>query len=155
MINRRIFVRDAANLYKDWLLFRPNFNDRKLVYIAGPMTGIKDDNRAAFNRAAEKLIRMGYTPVNPVDIDVKVTQAVGTHNNRSRTLRYENPLAKNIEELIELPVPVAIKKAVDFAILPICTHFVMLPGWENSSGARAELSAAIEMELEQLDLPKK
>lgn len=37
------------------------------LYISGPMTGIKDHNFPAFNRAAEVLRNVGYTILNPAD----------------------------------------------------------------------------------------
>lgn len=38
------------------------------VYIAGPMTGIAELNRPAFERAAEHLRAMGHEPVIPGDL---------------------------------------------------------------------------------------
>ena len=37
------------------------------IYISGPMTGIADDNRPAFNRAAAKLRAMGHNCENPAE----------------------------------------------------------------------------------------
>ena len=37
------------------------------IYISGPMTGIADDNKPAFNRAAAKLRAMGYNCENPAE----------------------------------------------------------------------------------------
>lgn len=37
----------------------------KVVYIAGPMTGLKSANRPAFAEAAETLRSMGYVVLNP------------------------------------------------------------------------------------------
>lgn len=38
---------------------------RGIIYIAGPMAGIKDYNRDAFATAAEKLRSMGFVVLNP------------------------------------------------------------------------------------------
>ena len=38
----------------------------KKIYIAGPMTGKKDLNKAAFIQAEAKLIRNGWETINPV-----------------------------------------------------------------------------------------
>lgn len=38
------------------------------VYISGPMTGIKDLNRSAFDSVAEELRAAGFCPVNPHDV---------------------------------------------------------------------------------------
>ena len=37
------------------------------IYISGPMTGIADNNRPAFNRAAAKLRAMGHNCENPAE----------------------------------------------------------------------------------------
>ncbi len=37
------------------------------VYIAGPVTGIEDDNKGAFTWAAWKLVEMGHEPIVPHD----------------------------------------------------------------------------------------
>ena len=37
------------------------------IYISGPMTGIADDNKPAFNRAAAKLRAMGHSCENPAE----------------------------------------------------------------------------------------
>ena len=39
------------------------------IYIAGPMTGIKDFNFPAFDRAEIQLALDGWTPINPANID--------------------------------------------------------------------------------------
>lgn len=39
-----------------------------MVYICGPMTGIKDYNRPKFNRVAYKFRREGYDVFNPAEI---------------------------------------------------------------------------------------
>lgn len=38
------------------------------VYISGPMTGLKDNNLPAFNRAAKDLREAGYEVINPADV---------------------------------------------------------------------------------------
>ncbi|EOV0796590.1 DUF4406 domain-containing protein [Yersinia enterocolitica] len=35
------------------------------TYIAGPMTGLPDFNRAAFNAAAKEIAASGHVPLNP------------------------------------------------------------------------------------------
>ncbi len=37
----------------------------KTIYISGPMTGIEDLNRAAFERAEKKIQEMGHIALNP------------------------------------------------------------------------------------------
>lgn len=38
------------------------------IYIAGPMTGIPDYNRPAFNEYAAKLVAQGHTVLNPATL---------------------------------------------------------------------------------------
>lgn len=38
------------------------------IYISGPMTGLPDLNRSAFNAAAKALRAKGWDAVNPVDV---------------------------------------------------------------------------------------
>jgi len=38
------------------------------IYIAGPMTGYEDFNRAAFNKEAERLQRHGHVVLNPATL---------------------------------------------------------------------------------------
>ncbi len=40
------------------------------VYLSGPMTGLADYNRAAFNMRAEAFKALGYTVLNPAEISV-------------------------------------------------------------------------------------
>ena len=37
----------------------------KTIYISGPMSGIEDLNRSAFERAEEKIQKMGHVALNP------------------------------------------------------------------------------------------
>ena len=38
------------------------------IYLSGPMTGMPDENRPAFMRAARKLRDAGFTVTNPADL---------------------------------------------------------------------------------------
>jgi hypothetical protein len=43
--------------------------DRKIIlYLSGPMTGVKDFNRPAFNRWARRLRAAGYCVINPAEL---------------------------------------------------------------------------------------
>ncbi|WP_159585899.1 DUF4406 domain-containing protein [Chelativorans xinjiangense] len=80
------------------------------VYLSGPMRGHDDLNYPAFNAAAEQLRATGYFVFNPAE---------------------SSPLNAGIRECF----------AIDVAW--ICAHadaIAMLPGWENSKGAKAELA---------------
>lgn len=80
------------------------------LYIAGPMTGIKDYNYAAFNDAERLLKSVGYEVLNPA------RQGFG----------------KEYQEYLELAI------ADVFA----CDGIALLPNWERSPGASAEVALA-------------
>jgi hypothetical protein len=46
-------------------------NIRSKVYLSGPMTGIKDKNFPAFNRASKALRKKGYQVINPAELDMQ------------------------------------------------------------------------------------
>ena len=76
--------------------------------LAGPMTGLKDLNFPAFHKAATSLRARGYEVVNPAEIN---------------------------------PDPAAGWEAcmrADIAALVTCERIALLPGWENSRGAKLE-----------------
>ena len=97
----------------------------KRIYIAGPMTGIEDLNRAAFEKAESDLWEQA---VGPVIID--------------------NPhkLAKRFgwSESTELQIIAGVL----LVALTYCDAIYMLRGWENSKGARAEHAVAVWLGLE-------
>ena len=78
------------------------------TYIAGPMTGIKDLNFPAFHQAAEWLRGMGHEVVNPAEI------------NPDHHMSWEACMRS------------------DIAALVTCDAIMLLPGWEDSRGAKLE-----------------
>lgn len=78
------------------------------TYIAGPMTGIKDLNFPAFHQAAEWLRGMGHEVVNPAEI------------NPDHHMSWEACMRSDIAELVT------------------CDAIMLLPGWEDSRGAKLE-----------------
>jgi hypothetical protein len=87
-------------------------DDRPRVYLSGPMTGIADWNLPAFNQAADKLRRMGYTVSNPAEYGA------------DPALSWAACLRRDIKDLVD------------------CDVLVQLPGWENSRGANLEWDIA-------------
>ncbi len=86
------------------------------VYIAGKMTGVKDFNYAAFHAAEEMLRQRDCEPINPARTDNG-----STHRPR------EYYLTEAIRLLLE------------------CDAVALLPGWEDSAGARLEVAIAEEL----------
>ena len=90
------------------------------IYIAGPMRGRPDFNRAAFNAAAERLAARGWHPINPVDIE-RIYPCVDKNGKVYRGL------------LIDL-------MDIELSFVARASAIYLLDGWEASSGARDELN---------------
>lgn len=89
------------------------------IYIAGPMRGKPDFNRAAFNAAAERLAAKGWQPINPVDIE-KIYPCAEESGEVSRP------------DLVNL-------MAIERKFAGRADAIYLLDGWEKSEGARGEL----------------
>jgi len=87
----------------------------KSIYISGPMTGHPELNFPAFHDAAAELRAAGCTVINPAEHD------------EAPDKEWHEYLRKDIKLLMD------------------CTHVVLLPGWENSKGARLEVHIALEL----------
>lgn len=85
------------------------------LYLAGPMTGIKDLNFPAFHAEAARLRALGHTVINPAEINPDVGADW-----------------------------VACMRA-DIAELVTCDSVAMLEGWTASRGARLEYHIALEL----------
>lgn len=98
----------------------------KRCYIAGPMTGIAEFNFPAFDAARDALASYGWTVTSPADLDrVDGFDETGCTGNEMLTNEQRARFARN-----------------DIgAILDVDTVF-LLPGWQNSTGARNEVRIA-------------
>ncbi|WP_395593522.1 DUF4406 domain-containing protein [Pseudomonas sp. B26140] len=85
------------------------------LYLAGPMTGFEDFNFPAFNKMAAEL--------------------------RSRGFIVENPAEHGVVDGADW----ADYMAYDLTRLGLCGQVAVLPGWENSKGARLEVHIAREL----------
>lgn len=85
------------------------------LYLAGPMTGLEDFNFPAFNAMAAKLRARGY--------------------------QVENPAEHGVVDDADW----ADYMAYDLTRLGLCGMVAVLPGWENSKGARLEVHIAREL----------
>jgi hypothetical protein len=88
------------------------------IYLSGPMTGLPDYNRPAFNKVAEELRAKGKSVFNPADI--------GPKENIMPRAWY---MRKDLEGLMK------------------SDSVYVLPGWDTSEGAKLEVAIAKELEL--------
>lgn len=90
------------------------------IYIAGPMRGLPDDNRPAFDAAAAYLRDIGHVVYSPAEHDRELEQPIGITNGRE----LKRQILWDLERIAE----------VDCVVL--------LSGWHNSAGVRLELEMA-------------
>ena len=94
------------------------------LYLAGPMTGLPDLNFPAFHAAAAVLRVRGYQVFNPAEL--------GFSENEYRA-------------------------ALTACLAWICAEaeaLAVLPGWEKSKGAQAEVATAYALGLQVLKAPE-
>jgi hypothetical protein len=114
----------------------------KRVYVAGPMSGIPEFNFPAFNAAAAKLRAEGYVVFNPAERDIERHGGVDISKGN----------ATGSQEHAAKEHGFSLREALADDTAWICKEanaIAMLPGWENSKGARAEwhLSLALGHEV--------
>lgn len=98
------------------------------LYLAGPMTGIEHYNFPAFDAAAKQLREAGHEVFNPAEND--------RENGFDATGLQGHEAAEHGFDL-----RTALKQDLSW----ICDHaegIALLPGWEESKGARAEVALA-------------
>lgn len=109
------------------------------LYLAGPMRGIPQFNFPAFDAAAEKLRDLGHEVFNPADQDrAKYGDdlADGAHTGDEAT----------VAESHGFDLRAAL--GADLHYITQCADAVaVLPGWEASKGARAEVATALALGL--------
>ena len=89
-----------------------------VVYLSGPITGVPD-YKSKFAAAGQLLIDAGCVVINPAEMD-NVIKADGG-------------------------VPDGVYMNADIRLLEAANAIVLLPGWEESKGARAEWMKAVRL----------
>lgn len=92
----------------------------KRIYIAGPMTDLPKFNYPAFNNEAQRLRSLGYHVENPAE--------------------NPEPPCKSWLGYMRMALPQLIT----------CDIIALLPGWQDSKGARIERSLAVDLSLRVL-----
>lgn len=50
-------------------MMKTQTKNKGVIYLSGPMTGWKDNNAGVFNLYTTKFRKLGYTVINPVELD--------------------------------------------------------------------------------------
>lgn len=114
------------------------------IYVAGPMRGIPEFNYPAFNAATERLRTEGHTVFNPAEKDIEVH---GTDISKGNDAGCIETASKNHG--------FSLRRALGDDTAWICANadaIALLPGWENSKGAKAEKALAEALGLEVMYL---
>jgi hypothetical protein len=117
------------------------------IYLAGPMRGIPEFNFPAFHRAAAKLRAAGHEVFSPAEADIKVYGKDISQGNETGS-----------EAKVEAEHGVTIRDCMKRDAVWICDEgeaICMLPGWQNSKGAKAEkaLMEAVNGQILYYDQP--
>jgi hypothetical protein len=106
------------------------------IYLGGPMTGKPYFNAPAFREAAEKLRIMGNEVFSPVEYDEK---------NHGPEIFDDNPDGNPmLAKLKGFDIRQAFLADLTYICLEADT-IALLPGWRDSSGARAEYAVATSL----------
>lgn len=111
---------------------------KKKVYLAGPMSGYEDWNFPAFYKAAKLLRDKGYHVFSPAEIDNIFFEGRDDINKQYK---------ENFKEAYKKCLRVDFDYIMDHADV-----IALLPGWEASRGAQAEMALAKCMDLEVIYL---
>jgi hypothetical protein len=92
------------------------------VYICGAMRGIPQLNHPAFFEAEDTLKKKGHNVINPARMDQEL--GLDPHNSQMDSKFIEDCARRDIDAVFE------------------CDELVLLPNWEKSKGAKAEIAVA-------------
>lgn len=153
-VNKKRLIGTVSVKWDNPRAFNLNFHEprylrgitqRKRVYLAGKMQGVPFFNFPAFHKAAARLRREGYYVFNPAEADIDRLGVDPSLDNPTGdvALAAERHGLSRRECLAE-----------DLSWIALNADIVaLLPGWRESSGARAEvaLAEALGLELRELE----
>lgn len=114
------------------------------VYLSGPMRGIENFNFPAFDAAAEYLRSHGHIVFNPADKDRERDPSGVSWQSKTGDI-------KAAEDSGLFNRRVAIRDDLNW-IMDHADAIALLPGWEKSKGAQAELWLARFLDLVEWNL---
>ncbi len=103
-------------------------------YIAGPMSGLPQFNVPMFQRVAGYLRKIGYNVISPAELDSPEMQEQALASVDGNLADLELGTGETWGDVLARDVKV---------IADTVTDIVLLPGWENSRGARLEAFVSI------------
>lgn len=115
---------------------------RKLTYIAGPMRGYPKFNFEAFYDAEQTLSTLGWTCLNPARMDMEADPHI-----KDPDLLPVHDMTVYVERDVNALISLVRKAQEGFTV---AVHF--LPGWNKSTGARAEHAVAEWLKIERIYL---
>ncbi len=115
------------------------------VYIAGPMRNIPEFNFPAFFAAEDKLTAEGHTCFNPARRD---------NDRHGADLSKGNPTGDEVQAAAQhgFSLREALRDDTNWISME-AEAIALLPGWENSKGAKAEKALSEALNLEVIYLP--
>jgi hypothetical protein len=106
---------------------------KKKVYLAGPITGIKDDNKPAFKKGAKKLRKLGYEVITPFDIDIPdIPEPIGDFEQAYWNYYMKECLCYLLDNHFDM--------------------YIFLEGWQSSNGAYLEFTLGCSMNMVMYDI---
>lgn len=106
---------------------------KKSIYVAGPMSGYPNFNFPAFFEAADKLRKEGWIVYNPANKEDEAI--IGEEAMKTGDLAKAQAQGFNFRDAYRWDIECVIKADAIY----------MLPGWEDSPGARGEHAVAVAM----------
>lgn len=113
------------------------------VYLSGPMRGYKDFNFPAFDATAAYLRAHGHEVFNPAEKDRELDPDGKTWRSKTGDIKAAEALGFDRRK--------AIKEDIDY-IIDHADVIALMPGWEKSKGANAELWLARFLDLNEWHL---
>ena len=115
------------------------------IYLAGPMRGYENFNFPAFDFAAAKLRQDGHEVFSPAERDRLIHGPKLENNKTGDEVEAEKTVGFSLRDALATDMDWIARNADAIALLP---------GWEKSSGAQAELALAKALGHTQIILGK-